>query len=777
MPVAFARSRHVTIAALSCALSLAVSSWLVAEEPKAEKSFSTADLEFFETKIRPLLATHCQECHGPQKQESNLRLDSRASLLSGGDSGPAARSGDPAHSLLIEAIGYGGDIQMPPKAKLDDASIAALTSWIEKGLPWPAEAAPSRTGDVARFIIRPEDREFWSLKPVVRPPLPLQSNVQRPKSKVESNQPGTRNPEPGTSAASPIDTFVISELAAKGLHQSPPADKRTLLRRIAFDLTGLPPTPDDIATFVADESPDAYERIVDRLLASPRYGERWARHWLDVARYGEDQAHTFQSRKYPEGYRYRDWLIGSFNRDLPYDEFVRQQIAADLIDGDDKLERLPALGFFACGPVYYGDRDGMDQIADRIDTLSRGFLGLTVACARCHDHKYDPISTVDYYALAGVFASTEYYETPLVSAEEVAAAEKALTEKEKKDKVRPKYPFVHALKDGEPKAVRVHIRGNAENLGEEAPRRFMEVLCTSEPVPFQQGSGRLELAAAIANADNPLTGRVIVNRLWQQHFGRGIVRTASNFGVLGERPTHAELLDWLAAELVSSGWSLKHMQRRIVSSATYRQASQVQSPKSKVQSRDKSDFGLWTLDIGLAVSVDPDNKMLWSFPRRRLEVEAWRDAMLAVTGRLDGAIGGPSLDLASEENRRRTLYGAISRHELNDLLRLFDFPDPNVTAEQRPTTTVPLQQLFVLNSEFLIANAKALAARLAGLDAADDAARVRQAFEIVYGRPASEREVELSVSYVRSGGSEEGLSRWERFCQTLLAANEFLYVD
>jgi hypothetical protein len=396
----------------------------------------------------------------------------------------------------------------------------------------------------------------------------------------------------------------------------------------------------------------------------------------------------------------------------------------------------------------------MDQISDRIDTLSRGFLGLTVACARCHDHKFDPISTVDYYALAGVFASTEYVETPLVSAEEVAAAEKALTEKEKKDKVRPKYPFVHALKEGEPKALRVHIRGSADNLGDEAPRRFMEVLCTSEPQPFQQGSGRLELAAAIASADNPLTGRVIVNRLWQQHFGKGIVRTSSNFGVLGERPTHPELLDWLSAELVASGWSLKHMHRRMVLSATYRQSA---PPSTE--------------------GVDPQNVLLSHFSRRRLEIEAWRDAMLAVSERLEGTIGGPSGDLASPDNRRRTLYGAISRHELNHLLRLFDFPDPNVTAEQRPTTTVPLQQLFVLNSEFLAASAKALAERLSASEAADDAARVRQAFEIVFARPASEREVELAVKYLGDADSQEGLTRWERFCQTLLAANEFLYVD
>lgn len=753
----------LVFAPLSCGTPL-----LRADEKAAGKPFSTADLEFFEAKIRPLLATHCHECHGPRKQEANLRLDSRQSLLTGGDNGPAARHGDPEHSLLIQAINYDGDLQMPPKGKLDEAAIAALSSWVERGLPWPAEAASAKTtgGDGSRFMIRPEDRQFWSLRPIIQPPLPdLASHGAQPRG-------------PSSEASNSIDAFIFSKLADNQLSLSPRAGERTLLRRITFDLTGLPPALEAIESFLADESPDAYDRAVDRLLGSPRYGERWARHWLDVARYGEDQAHTFQSRKYPEGYRYRDWLIGAFNRDLPYDDFIRQQIAADLIDGEDKLTRLPALGFFACGPVYYSDKSGMDQISDRIDTLSRGFLGLTVACARCHDHKYDPISTIDYYALAGVFASTEYVETPLVSPEEVAAAENALTEKEKKDKVRPKYPFVHALKEGEPKALRVHIRGSAENLGEEAPRRFMEVLCTSEPAPFQKGSGRLELADAIASADNPLTSRVIVNRLWQQHFGKGIVRTPSNFGVLGERPTHPELLDWLAGELIRGGWELKRLQRRIVCSATYGQSSRVgEWANGRGGDENLSPPPPLSPSHSSNEAVDPQNALLSHFPRRRLEVEAWRDAMLTVTGQLDGAIGGPSLDLGNADNRRRTLYGAISRHELNDLLRLFDFPDPNVTAEQRPATTVPLQQLFVLNSDFLAASAKALASRLAAMEADDDAARVRQAFEIVYARPASDREVELAVKYVSGEGSQEGLSRWERFCQTLLAANEFLYVD
>jgi len=330
-------------------------------------------------------------------------------------------------------------------------------------------------------------------------------------------------------------------------------------------------------------SSDLFAKVVDRLLASPHYGERWTRHWLDVARYGEDQAHNFQPRLYPNGYRYRDWLVKAFNDDLPYDRFVTEQIAADLLDAPDRKENLPALGYFACGPVYYGDAKKLDQYDDRIDTLSRGFLGLTVACARCHDHKFDPIPTADYYALAGVFASCDYDEVPLVSAEEVEAAKKALTEDQKKKKVAPKYPLVHALKDlPKPVTMRVHVRGNPDTLGPEAPHHFLSVLSPGDPAPFAQGSGRLELAKAIASPDNPLTARVFVNRVWKQHFGHGLVRTASNFGALGERPTHPELLDYLAAQFVKSGWSVKALHRQIVTSATYRQSSRptAAAPKS-----------------------------------------------------------------------------------------------------------------------------------------------------------------------------------------------------
>jgi mono/diheme cytochrome c family protein len=699
---------------------------------------SPAQIEFFEKKVRPVLADQCFKCHGPDKQKGGLRLDSRAALLVGGDSGPAIVPGKPEASLLVKAVAHAEDVsQMPPKGKLAAEQVAALTAWIKDGAAWPETAAAAIRPVVTDrgLQVTDKDRQFWSFRPVADPPLPVVRNASWCKT--------------------PIDRFVLARLEEKGLQPAAAADKRTLIRRVTFDLIGLPPTPAEIDAFMADNSSGAFAKVVDRLLANPHYGERWARHWLDVARYGEDQAHTFQSRKYPNGFRYRDWLVGAFNADLPYDRFIKEQIAADLLDGPGKPERLAALGFFALGPVYYGDPKKLDQIDDRIDTLCRGFLGLTVACARCHDHKFDPIPTRDYYALAGIIAGTEYVEEPLVPPEVVEEAKRKQTEQEKKNKVPPKYPFIHALKEGpQPITMRVHVRGNPETLGEEEPRHFLTVL-SADPQPFMHGSGRLDLAEAIASRENPLTARVMVNRIWQHHFGKGIVRTPSNFGSLGERPTHPELLDYLARRFVASGWSIKALHREILLSATYQQSSRYEAR---------------------AYEVDPDNRLLWHVSRRRLEVEAWRDAMLAVSGRLDLTLGGPSLDLASPANRRRTFYGAVSRHDLNPLLRLFDYPDPNVHAAERPETTVPLQQLFVLNDEFLVNNAKALAARLTADPNTDDAERLRRAFPLVFGRPATEREVQLGLAFLASA-DETGLTRWQQYAQALLASNEFLYVD
>ncbi|HKI17723.1 MAG TPA: PSD1 and planctomycete cytochrome C domain-containing protein, partial [Isosphaeraceae bacterium] len=680
-----------------------------------------AQEEFFEARVRPILVMHCQECHGPEKQKGGLRLDERNAMLRGGEAGRVVVPGKPEESLLIEAIRHEGDVQMPPKRKLKDEDVTALTEWVKRGAVWPETRQSARTrgatsGTTATAnAVRPGnslkelDRGLWSLQPV-----------------RDLTPPAVRE---GEWSRSPIDRFILAELEKNGLEPAPPADKATLIRRASFDLTGLPPEPDQIDAFLRDDAPDAFDKLVERLLASPHYGERWGRYWLDVARYGEDQAHTFQPRLYPGGYRFRDWLVRALNRDMPYDRFVLEQIAGDLIEGPERLDRMAALGFFACGPVYYGDAKKLDQYADRIDTLTRGFLGLTVACARCHDHKYDPIPTSDYYALAGVFASTQYVEIPAVPQNQVDAynkaqaaipsqakviaaflraeaeklKQKATTDQLKKverllpaeprkklaglkaelevlKKTAPaKYPVIHALAEApSPTEMPVLVRGNPDTPGAKVPRRFLTVL-GGDRTSFHHGSGRLELARAIACADNPLTARVLVNRIWQHHFGRGLVATASNFGSLGERPSHPELLDWLARRFVTAGWSQKTLHREIMLSAVYQQSSRF----------DSDGF-----------ARDPGNTLLWRMNRRRLDVEAWRDAMLAVAGRLDPALGGPSVDLEAAGNARRTVYAAISRHDPAWMLRLFDFPDPNISSDSRAFTTVPLQQLFVLNSEF-----------------------------------------------------------------------------
>jgi mono/diheme cytochrome c family protein len=762
-----------------------------------------AEEEFFEAKVRPVLAEHCLECHGAEKSKAGLRLDARDSMLKGGDGGPAVVPGKPEESTLVEAIRYDGDVQMPPKYKLKDAEIAALTDWVRRGAHWPSPrpsnaaspaTTPDRSAASVATVATEQARSFWSFRPIGDP-----------------EPPPVRDP---SWIASPIDRFILARLEAEGLSPSPAADKATLIRRVMFDLIGLPPTPEEVDAVVRDEAPDAYERLVDRLLASPHHGERWGRYWLDVARYGEDQAHSFQPRLYPNGYRYRDWVINAINRDMPYDRFVTEQVAGDLVDGPEsgRLARLSALGFFSCGPVYYGDAKQLDQYDDRIDTLTRGFLGLTVACARCHDHKYDPIPTTDYYALQGVFASTQYVEVPAapreqvevydkaqaalkdmekvitdfvraeakrldkkVATNELKAFEKALTGDakkkvqamraeldRKKKEAPPKYPVIHALTEAPtPTDMPVLTRGNANAPGAKVPRRFLGVL-GGDRGAFRQGSGRLELARAIAGPDNPLTARVIVNRIWQHHFGRGLVGTASNFGALGERPTHPELLDWLARRFIASGWSLKTLHREMVLSTTYRQASRF----------DSQGF-----------ARDPGNALLWRMNRRRLDVEAWRDAMIAVAGKLDEAIGGPSVGLDAPGNDRRTAYAAVSRHDLAWMLRLFDFPDPNITSGGRVETTVPLQQLFVLNGELMARSAKAVVARLQcpGEAAPDDPSRIRRAYRLLYGREATPRELEVGLGYLHADepadAARPDLSRWERYAQALLAANEFLFVD
>ena len=899
--------------------------------------------EFFEREVRPLLAEKCFSCHGRGQKKGMLSLDSRAAVMAGGESGTAVVAGKPDKSLLVAAINYTGDVQMPPDAKLSEREIAVLKKWVALDVPWPSKDAAADSSLRNDGTITEQDRQFWSFRPVREPPLP---SVRRENW-----------------IRKPLDSFILHRLESEGLEPVGEADRPTFIRRATFDLLGLPPSEEEVATFVADDRPEAFERLVERLLDRPQYGERWARHWLDIARYGEDQAHTFQARVYPNGYRYRDWVVAALNRDLPIDQFLLEQIAGDLLPGEDRIQRLPALGYFALGPVYYADagcapKAKADEYDDRIDTLCRGVLGLTVSCARCHDHKFDPITTKDYYALAGIFASTEYAETPLAPLDVVKVYDKAQAEikqseqrlkeaetdasrqlgeslapqagsyllaawrvqnrrkveaaykvsavvegtelrdfiverwllylasdegkripvlaswrealagqdakqdlsddavaieavqkvcteiqskllaaveirreaeakyraelsalaadvkppnkpnftgevgsllknfiddnnaplsvpkdrlekllseetrqavaalkktiDEQKKNSPPKYPVAHSLVEGKPTNTKIQIRGNVKELGEEAPRRFLAVLSPAEPPPFMQGSGRLELAQAIVNPENPLTARVFVNRVWQHHFGRGIVGTPSNFGLLGERPTHAELLDYLAARFVASGWSLKQLHRDLMLSATYRLASQ-----GNVANQEH----------------DPDNRLLWRMNRRRLDIEAWRDAMLVVAGNLDPAFGGPSVNLSAGNNHRRTLYGAVSRHELNPTLRLFDFPDANLTSERRVVTTVPMQQLFMLNSDFMAAQSRTLIARLQPEKLTDDDAKVERLYRWVFGRVPRERERQLGREFLSRSlpegvsANEVKLTRWEQLAQALLSTNEFLFVD
>jgi mono/diheme cytochrome c family protein len=760
-------------ALLTVAVLFGPSPVLRAEAPRS------ADGDFFEKQVRPLLVANCFQCHGNGKTKGGLSLTSRGSILKGGDSGPAVVPNDPAGSLLIQAVRYDGETQMPPKKKLPDRAIAVLSEWVQRGAPWPAAPAG---GDALRSngaAISAEERAFWAFQPIADPPLPA----------LHANAEWVRKP---------LDRFILAKLEARGLRPVRSADKHALIRRVTFDLIGLPPTPDEVAAFVNDDSPNAYEKVVERLLASPHYGERWARHWLDLARYGEDQAHSFQPRLFPYGYRYRDWVVQAFNDDMPYDRFIVEQIAGDLLKDGDPIAHRAALGFFALGPHYYQDGAARKlveatELDDRIDTLTRGFLGLTVSCARCHDHKFDPIAQSDYYSLAGVFQSTKYEEMPLgppdvierynKSQKEIRAGEAKIRqfiktegkgqgtgslsdaakkrlanmrrELEQMKKNAPKPPaLVHTIGEGQPADMRIYLRGNPDKEGEIAPRRFLRILAGDKPPPFTQGSGRLELAKAIASPKNPLTARVLVNRVWQHHFGRGIVGTPSNFGKLGERPTHPELLDHLATRFIASGWSIKSLHREILLSATYR------------LSGDNDEHN---------AAVDPGNQLVWRMNRRRLDVEAWRDALLAASGELDERIGGPPADIGSSANKRRTLYGKISRHNLDSLLRLFDFPDPNITSGARPVTIVPLQQLFVLNSEFMIARARSLAAKLTA-EEKDDAARIRKAFVRVYGRPAGEREIQMGLAFLGTA-EKTALSPWEQYAQVLLSANEFAFVD
>jgi hypothetical protein len=689
-------------------------------------------IAFFEKNIRPVLVKHCYRCHSAEskKVRGGLLLDSREGLRKGGDTRPAVVPGDPDASLLLKALRY-EDLKMPPAGKLPDKVIADFQTWIKQG------AADPRESKVAALPIKPiaieAGKRFWSFQSPRAHTVPRVRNQGWPQKK--------------------IDHFVLARLEQSGLAPGPAADRRTWIRRVSFDLIGLPPTPEEVEAFVNDGSPDVPARTVERLLASPHYGERWARLWLDVARFAEDQAHIVGSNRslfYPNAYLYRDWVIRALNQDMPYDRFVKLQLAADLIEPEPQApdSNHVALGFLGLGAKYYGRKSPAvmaDEWDERVDTVSRGLLGLTIACARCHDHKFDPIPTTDYYALAGVFASTRMFNAVIhEGAKKKADGEANVPE-----------DALHIVCEGTPTDLNVFIRGDVGNKGPLVQRHFLGVLADGKPRPFRQGSGRRELAEVIADARNPLTARVIVNRIWALHFGRGLVATPSNFGALGERPTHPELLDDLAVRFMAAGWSLKWLQREIVLSATYQQSSAGDARKR---------------------SVDPENRLLGRMNRRRLSVEAWRDALLSASGRLDRNLGGRSLNPQDPGEGRRTIYSAVSRLELNRMLALFDFPDPNVHAERRIETTTPLQKLFVLNSPFMVSQAGHLAQRLeTEVAPAADERRIDRAYRLLYGRPASVPELRLGLAFLRAGDNRA--TRWQQYAHVLLAANEMLFLD
>jgi hypothetical protein len=760
-------------------------------------------LEFFEKRVRPILVDNCFICHGEKKQKAGLRLDSRAALLKGSETGPVVTPGNPADSVLIRAIRQEGELKMPPKGKLPPEAIETLTTWIQLGAPWPENAAqekgtvPKGSGDP----IAEARKNHWAFQPVRKPALPVVQNEKL--------------------AQTPIDRFILAKLEAKDLKPAEPADRRTLIRRATFDLIGLPPTPEEVADFEADPSPDAFAKVIDRLLASPHYGERWARHWLDVARYADTKGYFFdQERRYPYAYTYRDYVIRAWNEDLPYDRFLVQQLAADCLPlGEDKRP-LAAMGFLTLGRRFLNNTQ--DIIDDRIDVVTRGLLGLTVACARCHDHKFDPIPTRDYYSLYGVFASCiepvdmpaianpapsdayRGFEKELKTLEQEIADFRQLHGTELKggnrkfrEELRKKQNKVEQLKlthpgsppcamvlvdASQPVQAHVLIRGNPNNPGEAVPRQFLAVLAGPERKPFTQGSGRLELARAIADPENPLTARVLVNRIWLHHFGAGLVRTPSDFGLRGEPPIHPELLDYLAATFMENGWSIKKMHRLIMLSRVYQQSS-AEAPADR--------------------EVDPDNRLLARMNRRRLEFEGLRDSLLAVGGRLDEACGGKPVELTSAPfSTRRSVYGFIERQNLPALFRTFDFASPDTTNPQRHSTTVPQQALFLMNSPFVVEQARHLIQRPDVSACRQPEQRISLLYHLLYGRAAEPDEVALGLHFLdtaaRKGdspfeergtvpfsGSQEatreqagkGLDAWEKYAQVLLLANEFVFVD
>ena len=790
---------------------------VAAGDPSAPTSISQdppgtrAGLAFFEGKVRPVLVEHCHRCHGPESGagKARLRVDSLEALLNGGVSGPAIVRGEPARSPLILAVRHEGDVAMPPRKKLAASEVEALTAWVRMGAPWPDTsriAAPAATpggGTVPRW---PESaRGFWAFrKPAAASPPPVRDPAW---------------------PSSPVDRFILARLEAAGLRPAPAADRRTLLRRVTLDLLGIPPTPGETDSFLRDDSADAFERVVERLLASPRYGERWGRHWLDVARYADSNGMD-DNLAYSDAWRYRDYVIRSLNDDRPFDQFLREQIAGDIIAESDPQRRdelIVATGFLAIGPKMLAEDDPvkqqMDIVDEQLDTTCRVFLGLTMGCARCHDHKFDPVAMSDYYAMAGIFASTRTMLSHRVDSKWNATAlgdprsvlrlddveqiidrhdnalvngnPNRMTDRERSahstllEEARKEYaaiPKAMAVAEGRGDDLAIFLRGNHLTRGPVVPRRLPTILAGDEqPSTTRDSSGRLEVARWLTGPRNPLTARVIVNRVWRWHFGRGLVRTVDNFGKLGETPSHPELLDWLANRFIADGWSLKALHRRVLLSATYRMGT----------ARDEE-----------AARRDPEDRLLWRWPRHRMDAEALRDSLLAVSGALDSTMGGtllastPFQDLSLTgvsrdpnlyRSDRRSVYLPVLRGALYDVFQAFDFPDPAVPNGDRAATTVASQALFMMNGAIVGRASERLADDLLARSGLGDGERLAMACRRILGRPAAPEEVSRWEAFLaryqaaRSLAAEPAGRRrrlaWQGLCRALLSSNEFVYVN
>ena len=943
-------------ACLKTLVFVAFLSWsmiVVVVDSQAVRASSDGPNDFFEKRIRPILMTKCASCHNPKTHVAKLDLTTGEGFARGSENGALLDPTNPENSRLLRVIEYTESIKMPPKGKLSADEIAALTEWVKTGAPWPntaavqPESSPTPAKSTREFTA--EEKAFWAYQPL--------AYIAPPKVKRRSW------------VKSPIDAFVLHKLEQKGISPAPPADKLTLLRRATYDLIGLPPTEKEMQEFLADRSPRAFAKVVERLLASPRYGEKWGRHWLDVARYADSTGND-EDHRYPHAWKYRDYVIEAFNKDLPYDQFVREQIAGDLlpaVDGGEVNRRgIVATGFLALGAKAIAQQDKQKMLYDvwdeQVEVTSKAFLGMTVSCARCHNHKFDPILTKDYYSLIGIFASTRsftdanshvsvVFEKPLIPKSEwqnYQAARKTYNDKQKRirlalDEIKdqaqalltrqhsnhladiflasrrvyenganvdevakqlgvdtgflkkwvdflkpdaqrvrgyldewaaataerrgsvareyqahfakrleiwhtqlsdwntkyqkavnenrplpdrpgfeegedrfffevyfaegpfsvsdkekkpfteeqwakieqlhkeqeelkkiapPEPPLACAIEEGEPVKQKVLVRGDYNNLGEDAPPGFPAILSRYDPRSPFTGSGRLQLADWLARADNPLSKRVLVNRVWQWHFGEGIVRTPDNFGKMGDRPSHPELLDFLAREFVKQGYSIKALHRSLMTSSTYQMASENPS----------------------AIEADPDNRLFSRFNRRRLTIEEMRDGMLAIDGTLDLTMGGAlqtgrgtdgennqgRLSLNPEKLKRRTVYLPLRRANLPTLLNLFDFGDATTTSGKRQLTNVATQALFWLNSEFLFDRSIQLAQILLADKTADDKARVASLYRRILNRQASPDEITSAVNFL--SGSKQFANgnvnkAWQSLVRVLMSSNEFAYVD